>query len=350
MQQQIRRAAIYARYSTELQSDKSCEDQIALCRQMAERETLNVVAEYRDAAKSGASLHGRDGLARLEADAARGAFEVVIVESLDRLSRDMEDLAGLHKRFNFRGIEIRAVNEGTVDTVVVGLRGLVGQLFREDGAKKVRRGMAGVVRSGRSAGGRAYGYRPVQGRPGDLEIVEEEAAVIRRIFRDYAGGVAPRTIAARLNVERIAPPRGDRWNASTLNGNYSRGHGLLLNPIYGGQRVWNRVRMIKDPATGKRVSRVNPKSEWQIEPAEELRIVDGEIFEAAQARKRASSHGARGPIVRKRTLLSGLLRCGKCGGGMSICDKRRGPEPDAHTLLCRERKWRLREWQKVPSA
>jgi Resolvase, N terminal domain len=85
-----------------------------------------------------------------------GAFDVLIVEALDRLSRDMEDLAGIHKRLTFRDIEIRAVHDGIADTVTIGLRGLVGQLYREDGAKKVRRGMAAVVRDARHAGGRAY--------------------------------------------------------------------------------------------------------------------------------------------------------------------------------------------------
>src|SRR5664280_2042655 len=94
------------------------------------------------------------------------------------------------------------------------------------GARKVRRGMAGVVRDGRSAGGRAYGYRPVLGKPGELEIVASEADTIRRIFAVYAAGVAPRTIATTLNNEAVAPPRGARWNASTINGSGKRGHGI----------------------------------------------------------------------------------------------------------------------------
>jgi site-specific DNA recombinase len=92
----------------------------------------------------------------------------------------------------------------------------------EDGAKKVRRGMAGVVRDGRHAGGRAYGYRAVLGHPGRLEIVEEEASIVRRIFAAYATGRPPRDIAHDLNREGVRPPRGQRWNASTINGNPQR--------------------------------------------------------------------------------------------------------------------------------
>jgi len=94
---------------------------------------------YEDKARSGASMFGRDGLLTMMERSRTGAFDVVVVEALDRLSRDMEDLAGIHKRLTYAGIELCAVHEGLADTVTVGLRGLVAQLYREDGAKKVRR-------------------------------------------------------------------------------------------------------------------------------------------------------------------------------------------------------------------
>lgn len=137
-----RRAAIYARYSTDLQSERSAEDQIALCRDFAEREGLAVAATDRDEARSGASVLGRDGLLDPLDAARQGRFEIVIVEALDRLSRDMAAMAGLHKRLSFLGLEIRAVHEGVANTVLVGLRGLVGRLYREDNVLKIRRGMS----------------------------------------------------------------------------------------------------------------------------------------------------------------------------------------------------------------
>jgi site-specific DNA recombinase len=206
---EMKPAAIYARFSTELQNEKSTEDQIALCRTYAARHQLNIIATFEDKARSGASVFGRDGLMQLMDAARQNLFSVVIVEALDRLSRDMEDLAGIHKRLSFQGIEIQAVHDGTADSILIGIRGLVGQMQREDGAKKVRRGMAGVIRDGRHAGGRAYGYRAVPGKPGELEIVEDEAAIVRRIFEAYAAGRTPREIAHDLNRESIRPPRAD---------------------------------------------------------------------------------------------------------------------------------------------
>ncbi|KZE34150.1 recombinase family protein, partial [Chelatococcus daeguensis] len=318
------RAALYARFSTAHQNERSVNDQLALCRDFAARNGFAVVAEYADRAKSGGTIFGREGLLDLMARAERRDFDVVVVEALDRVSRDMEDMAAIHKRLRFAGIRLIAVNDGEASTMLVGLRGLVGQLYREDGAEKVRRGMAGVVRSGRSAGGRSYGYRPVLGKPGELEIVPDEAAVVLRIFEDYVGGMSPRDIAHRLNREGVAPPRGAKWNASTINGNLARGHGMILNPLFAGRIVWNRTVMVRDPDTGRRVPRPRPESEWQSVDAPHLRIVPQDLWEAAQDRKHGRSRGAGRTLVRTKRLLSGLIRCGHCGGGMSIASKARG--------------------------
>jgi DNA invertase Pin-like site-specific DNA recombinase len=184
----MKRAAIYARYSTDLQNERSVEDQFDLCRSYAARERLAVVETFADRARSGASMVERDGLLALLARVPEGKFDVVVVEAADRLSRDMADLAGIHKRLTYHGVEIRAVNSGVVDTAMVGLFGLVGQMQREEGVKKIRRGLAGVVKDGRSAGGLPYGYRVVNrlNERGEIirglrELDEEQAEVVRRI-------------------------------------------------------------------------------------------------------------------------------------------------------------------------
>ena len=280
------KAAIYARFSTDLQNERSIDDQVALCRSFADQHDLRVVKTYDDRARSGGSILGRDGLAALMEDAKSGHFEVLIVEALDRLSRDMEDLAGLHKRLSFLNIEIRAVHEGTVNSVLVGLRGIVGQLYREDGAKKIRRGQMGRVRDGLNPGGNAYGYEPVLGEPGKFAIVEDEADIIRRIFQEYLSGKTPRNIAAGLNRDGVKAPRGDKWNASTLNGSRQRGNGIIHNELYVGRLVWNRVRMVRDPDTGKRLSRVNPESEWVRQDVPHLAIIDQDVFDKAQSKRK----------------------------------------------------------------
>jgi site-specific DNA recombinase len=315
------RAAIYARFSTDLQNQRSTEDQIDLCRTYAEREGFEVVATYADKARSGASLIGRDQIMQMLDDAQASKFDVIIVEALDRLSRDMEDLAGIHKRMSFLGIRILAVHEGEASTLMVGLRGIVGQLMREDNVHKIRRGMTGLVKQGLSAGGRAYGYRPDPLQKGGLLIVEEEAEVVRYIFAAYDKGLSPRAICEKLNEKRILPPRGKLWAHTALVGSRKRGSGILRNPIYVGKPRWNKNRMVKDPHTAKRVSRSNPSDQQVQADIPSLRIIPDELFDASQRQLNARSHQNRTDNIavhrRPKRLLSGLLKCGACGSGLS---------------------------------
>lgn len=319
----MKRAVIYARYSTDLQNDKSVEDQFSLCRDFAGRLGAKVIKQFSDKAKSGASMFGRPGLADMMLSADRGDFDMLITESTDRVSRDIADLAHVHKVLKFRNIEMHCVNGGLMDTVQIGMYGIVGQMQREEGARKVKRGMTGVVRSGRNPGGKAYGYRPIAGQKGELEIVEEEAAIIRRIFDMYAAGLSARTIAKALNDDGVPAPRGKQWNASTINGNSNRGNGILRNPIYAGQIVWNRVHMVKDPSTGKRVSRVNDDSAVETIDAPHLRIIDDKLFQIVSDSKQERTGAAARSAPKNKRLLSGLLRC-ECGGSLSIIGADRG--------------------------
>ena len=134
---QQRRAAIYARYSTDLQNERSVDDQIALCRDYAARNGVSVMGADSDRARSGASILGGEGLIALLAQArsAPRPFEVVLVEHSDRLSRSMKDLADIHETMTFAGITIQAVHSGEMNRAMIGLFGLVGQMPREEGAK-----------------------------------------------------------------------------------------------------------------------------------------------------------------------------------------------------------------------
>lgn len=315
------RAAIYTRFSTDLQNPLSIEDQIDLCRAYARREGYHVVATYQDAGISGASTKNRPGILKLLNDAKAGMFDVIVVEQLDRISRDMEDLAAIHKRMSFMDIDLVEVHGGTANTVTVGLRGLFGQIFREDGARKVRRGMSGLVARGKTAGGQVYGYRPNPAERGNPKIVEDEAEIIERIFKDYSSGMSPRAICARLNAEHVKPPRGSLWAASALYGCAGRGTGILRNHQYAGKIVWNKTIAIKDPDTGNRTHRANPRSEWQTTDAEHLRIVPDDLFNLVQRQLAERAHAEHtNPNVHRRPkhLLSGLMRCALCGSGIAV--------------------------------
>ena len=114
------RAAIYARFSSELQDARSIADQVELARKYAEARGLTITQTYQDAAISGASTINRPGLQRLLADAGQGGFEVIVTESLDRLSRSQADIAALYEKFTFLGVRIETLADGVVSEIHVG--------------------------------------------------------------------------------------------------------------------------------------------------------------------------------------------------------------------------------------
>jgi len=325
------KVALYARYSSENQRDASIEDQLRLCRLHAEKQGWTIVDSYTDRAISGASLL-RPGIQELIQDATRGRFAIVLAEAMDRLSRDQEDIAGLFKRMAFSGVKIVTLSEGDVTHLHVGLKGTMNALFLKDLADKVRRGLRGRVEGGKSGGGNCYGYDVVKkfaadGEPvrGDRAINKFEACVVRRIFSNYASGKSPKRIAFELNKEGIKAPGGGDWGFSTINGNRRRGTGILNNEMYVGRIVWNRLRYIKDPDTGKRVSRPNPESEWIFHDVPELRIIEQDLWDRIKARQEAikveRSTGKPNRLherQRAKYLFSGLTRCACCGGGYSM--------------------------------
>ena len=325
------KVALYARYSSENQRDASIEDQLRLCRLHAEKQGWTIVDSYTDRAISGASLL-RPGIQELIQDATRGRFAIVLAEAMDRLSRDQEDIAGLFKRMAFSGVKIVTLSEGDVTHLHVGLKGTMNALFLKDLADKVRRGLRGRVEGGKSGGGNCYGYDVVKkfaadGEPvrGDRAINKFEACVVRRIFSNYASGKSPKRIAYELNKEGIKAPSGGDWGFSTINGNRRRGTGILNNEMYVGRIVWNRLRYIKDPDTGKRVSRPNPESGWIFHDVPELRIIEQDLWDRIKARQEAikveRSTGKPNRLherQRAKYLFSGLTRCACCGGGYSM--------------------------------
>lgn len=326
------RAAIYARYSSDNQRDASIEDQVRLCVLRIEREGWSLAGDFSDRALSGASMV-RPGLqALLEAARAKG-FEVLVCEALDRLSRDQADVAQIYKQLRFFGVQIVTLSEGPVSELHVGLKGTMNALFLQDLADKTRRGLRGRVEQGCSGGGNAYGYDVVRdigpdGEPerGKRVINAAQAKVVRRIFTLFAAGHSPRAIAQNLNDEGVPGPSGTLWRDTSIRGHITRGTGILNNELYVGRLVWNRQRYIKDPSTGKRVSRRNSPSEWLVTEVPELRIVDDALWDRVKERQtdiRTSPGVEKARETRfwerrrAKHLLTGKVFCPSCGSAFA---------------------------------
>ena len=325
MQVIIMRAVIYARYSSDNQRDASIEDQVRLCEELVVSSGWTASGVYSDAALSGANLL-RPGIQALLNECLSGKIEVVVAEALDRISRDQEDMAGIFKRLCFAGVKLVTLSEGEITDLHVGLKGTMNALFLKDLADKTRRGLRGRVEAGRSGGGNSYGYDVVPGTEEDRgrrSINRAEAQIVIRIFEEYRAGKSPRRIAFDLNADGVPGPAGKDWGPSTINGNRARGTGVLNNELYIGRLVWNRLRYIKSPDTGKRISRLNPENEWIVKDVPELRIIEQDLWDAVKGRQLSVTRNTRPDVnvdktfwekTRPKYLLSGLLKCGVCDG------------------------------------
>ena len=347
------RCAIYARYSTDKQNPLSIDDQIRKCREFAARNGWEVLDAhiYGDEAICGAT-DDRSGLKNLlgAATAAAHPIDVILVDDTSRLSRKLADSLRIFDQLRFSGVRLIFVSQG-IDTdseqaeVLLATHGIVDSLYIQELAKKTHRGVEGRALQGFHTGGRCFGYRSVPiedptrtdsyGRPQivgvKLEVHPEQAAIVRRIFADYAAGDSVKTIAKKLNAEGVtspAPHRGQRhpsWAPSAISV-------MLHNERYRRTAVWNRTRKVRDPRTGRRVQRLRQRTEWTVMDAPHLRIVSDEIWQAVTNRlasvNAAFSSGVGAGLCSRshtaRYLFSGFLKCGLCGSNIVLISGRGG--------------------------
>ncbi|MCP4300690.1 MAG: recombinase family protein, partial [Gammaproteobacteria bacterium] len=321
--------ALYARYSSVLQDACSIEDQIRLCRAYAESKGWEVAAVYIDKEMSGQSA-ARPDYQRLLRDSKAGAFDIVLAEAIDRLSRRTADVTDLCDQLAFRGQSLHSVNTGEITPIHAAVFGMMAQQFSKDLGAKTKRGQVGSTHRGRVAAGIAYGYDVSPATDQNRVINEDKAEVVRGIFEDFANGLAPAKIAAALNAEGVPGPSGGLWQSSTIRGNAKRQTGILRNRAYIGQIVYGQMKFRKDPKTGKRTS--IPGDNPLTVDAPDLRIVPQDLWDAVSCRLQTISREmATDPETglalnrshRKIFLLSGLLKCGCCGGNMAIQGKDR---------------------------
>ena len=316
------KVAIYARYSSDRQSERSIEDQVRLCRTRAEQEGWSVIDVFPDFALSGAT-RDRPGLNAMLARA--GEFNVILAEALDRISRDQEDVAAIWKRVEFAGCRMVTVSEGAISELQIGFTGTMSAVFLKNLGDKTRRGQVGRVAAGRIPGGLCYGYETdvqvVSGgvvERGRRRVVPEQADVVRRIFAWRAEGRSVSFMVKQLNSEGIGGPTGGPWRISTICGSRQRRNGILHNELYAGRIVFNRQKFVRDPVTRKRVSRPNPEGEWKTQEVPDLRIVDDHLWQAVAAIEGAPERAAGVRRKPSKRLLSGLINCGVCGGTFTV--------------------------------
>lgn len=211
-----------------------------------------------------------------------------------------------------------------------GVKGLIDAQYVRDLRKKTHRGLQGRALAKKHTGGRCFGYDTI-GEPNPAEpehpcsvlrINEEQAKLVRRVFQMYAEGTALGSIVETLNREGIpAPYDGKRYAKPTGSGWAKNQVSLMLkNERYLGKVVWNKREFYRDPITKKRRARLRDESEWVSYDDPGLRIIPDDLWRRAQARRgaRGGRGGRPAGSGRHPSIISGLLRCGVCGGPMSV--------------------------------
>jgi site-specific DNA recombinase len=275
--------AIYARYSSELQNPRSCDDQVTELRQALERRggRFDERLVFRDAEVSG-GVWQRDGLQALLATVEDGRVRRVFVEDVSRLSRDKEDAARIEKTFDYHDVSIVTLDGMTYDGSVGASLAFTfqsagaAQYLRDLGAK-TRRGLRGAHREGKSTGGRCYGYEVVSGK---LAVNDAEAATVKLIFELYLKGHGYAVIAHKLNQSEVPAPRkrrraGHGWMHSCIRE-------MLRNPKYVGEFSFGVRKWQRHPSTRRRVARRNHDADVLHASRSELAIIDRKTWEAVQ--------------------------------------------------------------------
>ena len=279
---QAMNAVIYARYSSDKQTEQSIEGQLRDCREYAKRENLTVTHEYIDRAMSGRS-DDRPDFQRMIADARKKQFQRIIVWKLDRFTRNRYDSAIYKYRLKQCGVRVLSamenIGEGDESIILEAVLEASAEYYSRDLSKKVKRGMRETAIKGGFLGGKCpVGYKSVNG---NIVIDEETAPSVAYAFEQYAEGTPGRKIIAAL--------KGWTFTEKNL-------HKTLKNAKYTGEYTTCR------DADGNGVIMTNY-------PA----IISKELFDRVQARLKAKAHAPATAKAKVEYILQGKAYCGMCG-------------------------------------
>lgn len=312
------RIAAYCRVSTakEEQLD-SLAHQKEFFEAYAQTNGYELVQVYADEGISGTQMGKREQFQALLRDAARHAFELVVVKDISRFARNTVDFLQSVRALKELGVNTRFLTAnmdslGESEFVLT----LFGALAQEESAnlsKRVKFGKRINAQKGRVPPA-IYGYHRVDNF--HLSICPEEAQVVRRIFSLYVDqGLGCRTIAKQLNGWGYVTKQGCEWTSSAV-------HRILTNPIYCGHHI-NHKYEVENYLTGKQ--KKLPLQDQYHHPRPQWAIVTPEQFQRAQqqrqqrARPRETGQGETPGRYSARHLFSGLIVCSTCG--RSFCRK-----------------------------
>ncbi|USK78934.1 recombinase family protein [Peribacillus frigoritolerans] len=345
-------AAIYVRVSTVKESQKeSPEHQRGICEEKAKVEELDVQFYYEDRS-TGTSIVAREDMQHLIDDAKKGYFNTVILSSLSRFARNVNDALNLKEllvdALNIRLISIDEAYDSAVDNdpMKFTLFALMNAKLSQDISLSSRRGIRQSAKRGNYTGSRApFGYKKViVDEKKTLQIVPEDAKIVQVIYELYVlHGLGEKRIIELLNEQGTPSPKGGLWGVTTVQR-------ILQNEAYTGIHVFSKhtIKKVYDDLDNlqNRKKRLvqKDKKDWERNevPFWEA-IIEDETFQKAQEIRLLRGGGARGGIRRLSVnAFAGIAKCAHCGSNfVSMKSGKEGKEGQEYRYLICSRRRRI---------
>lgn len=280
----MKKAVIYARYSSDKQTEQSIEGQLRVCEEFAKREEYLIVGRYIDRALTGRSDQ-RPDFQRMIADSKNGLWESVIVYKLDRFSRDKYDAVIYKRKLRLNGVRVVSAMENIADSpegvLVESLLEGMAEYYSKDLSQKTLRGLRESAYKCQTTGPIPLGYRA---GPDKTYIVDEKTApIVHIVFEKYAAGETIKEIANYLNSRGYRTRKGAKFGVSGL-------HNMLTNKKYIGVYSFQDIEI-----------------EDGIPP-----LISKAVWKAVQARMEANKKAPARAKAKVEYLLSGKVFCGIC--------------------------------------
>ena len=307
----MRKAVAYARYSSDNQRDESIDAQVRAIKAYAKNNNIIIVHTFIDRAKS-ATSDNRPDFQRMIKSSDNRNFELVIVHKLDRFSRDKYDSAYYKRRLKKNGVRVVSVLEhiddspegALMETLIEGMA----QFYSANLGREVMKGLKENAYGCKYTGGHVpLGYK-INQTTKLYEIDEEEAKIIRIIFKMYLDGYGYNKITSYLKEHNYHTKEGKDFGNNSL-------HDILRNEKYAGTYVFN-LHTSKD-AEGKRNNHSYKSDKDVIRKEGGIpAIITKEDFEKVKKKMQANKKRAGTYKAKELFLLSGLIYCGECGCAM----------------------------------
>lgn len=344
------RVAAYCRVSTDSEEQETSYQ--AQCRHYTEFIQANpdweLVGIYADEGLSGTSTKKRVRFRQMIADCQEGLIDLVITKSISRWARNTVD--SLNSIRKLKGLQIPIIfekeNINTMDAageLLITIMSSLAQQESESISKNVRMGIQYFFQQGKGRLNTGNFLGLTRGEDGKtLAIVPEQAALVRRIYREYLEGFSPSAIARRLTEEKIPSPGGKAtWYQSTVDS-------ILRNEKYCGDLLMQKYYVV-DVLTHKIAKNQGQLPQYFVRDAHEP-IIPRQVFAQVQdeIRRRSTLKKKAGAIrMGSKIALQGRLICGKCGRSLKRYSK---PDPMLTDWRCRRRAYQKRSMTKEVEA